>query len=193
MVAFVVELNILPVFHPGEAAGSRVPVFSHLIPWRLILTHEINPVGVADGAVEGQGEASDDDPEDGRRQCQGDERGARRPGNRRGKEYAEDDPENEAGKKWTEDEGALPPGCFSGLCLPAPGIRLSTGRGWASGIRFHENLRAGPIWRAAGGTSSSLACFVPLQPSSASGWRNEGIRKQHPPGRPRLSLRNECP
>lgn len=160
----VVELMILPILHPGETAGSRVPVLSHLIPWRLILTHETTPVGVADGAVEGQGEAGDDDPEDGRPQRQRGERGARRPGSGELEENAEDDAENNTGNKRAEDEGALPTGFFSGLHISMKGGRLLGGHCRVFGNLFQENLRAGSDWGTAGGgmpTSSSAHPFRP--------------------------------
>lgn len=136
MVVFV-ELEVFPVVHPGEAAGPRIPVRPNPIPGRLILALEGTPVGVADAAVEGKGEACDHDPQDGGPHRHGDEHDAGRPGRRRLEKYAEDDAEGEAWKDGTKDERAFPAGYFFLLCFLARG-----GHCGAFGNLFHENLRA---------------------------------------------------
>ena len=140
MVVVVVELDSLPVLHPGEAAGSRVPVRSGPVPGRMILVLEKNPVGVAEGAAEGQGEAGDDDPQDGSRQRQRNEHGTRCSGDQEMEENANE----EAGKKRAEDEGALPAGMFC-PCMFARGTRLEARRCGAFGNLFQDNLRGGSV------------------------------------------------
>ncbi len=171
----VVELKILPVPHPGKTPGLRVPVLSGLIPrplilsgiffciipGRLILMHEMELV---DGAVEGQGEAGGGDPQDGRSQCQREERCARRSGSRELEENAEDDAEKNAGKKRAEDDQAFLPG-FSCLCMLARGTWFVGGRWGAFGYLFQGNLRAGSVCGAAGGTSFSSGRLIRPPPA----------------------------
>ena len=176
MVVVVVELKILPVPHPGKAPGLRVPVFSGLIPGRLVLMFEklscfilgclilMHEMELADGAVEGQGEAGGGDPQDGRRQCQREERCARRSGSRELEENAEGDAEKNAGKKRAEDEDAFLPG-FSCLCILARGTWFVGGRWGAYGYLFQGNLRAGSVCGAAGGTSFSSGRLIRPPPA----------------------------